>query len=211
MFTKIFFFSEFLHNASSYFSSKYTLENAPFVYFGQNINSMDIYPDGDFYFRTLSGDTYHLMPYHYLNSGGVFLLTQISNNQPAFDSQSIMEAFPSYTNFTPSMTYYFTWSFDINSQASNVEISLVTDMHSSFMVVNYAELDAPPDQTSYYEDPSNVYHYFNASTTISNTQTKGLFVFQFNTGLNYCKGIFHKLIDFLLELHRLNNNSSFCS
>jgi hypothetical protein len=125
------------------------------------------------------------MPYHILNSGGVFY-AKVDNDKDSLNNLSAIfrACFPSYSTFTSSIAYYFTWTFEINSDNATVQVILGTDMQSSFMLVAFFEMDMPPDQTSFYEDLANVNHLFTPSTTNSNVNYPGLFVFQLNSGKN---------------------------
>jgi hypothetical protein len=160
-----------------------------FVYFGVVVCEIKLWPDGDFYLISSSTpyQPYHIEPFNYKwNANKYFYFGEVPDPSELSPlSSKIKLAFPSYLNFSASTAYSITW--DIYYQAASdpkktvfYQVVLCTDMQSSFMIVTYQQLDFQSDAPTVYFDIYNNTHSIEVSTTDTNCNVPGQYVFQLN-------------------------------
>jgi hypothetical protein len=158
------------------------------LYFHQAVDTVKISPSGVFFLGITNGNkSYQHMPFHHTSTldkayfyfnpvwGAVYL--------PALNSK-IQAAFPSYSKFQASTAYTITWSINVNSKSTLVQVALCTDnkTDSSFMIVNFAQLDVASDTTPFfYVDTALQVNTFHGSVNGSNCGVPGQFIFQLNS------------------------------
>jgi hypothetical protein len=151
------------------------------------VNTTTINPDGSFYLSN-SEDTFFMLFFHQKSnsSRGGFYFNQVVSDSDYLNllSTKIRNANPtttSYSSFSATTAYTITWVItDANTAESSTlfQVALCTDMHTSFMVVSYAELNIPSDdQCCYFNGTLGNKNSFQASTTDSNSNVPGQFVF----------------------------------
>jgi hypothetical protein len=149
-----------------------------------------MWPDGDFYLiGSNSSDTsYHIEPFHYKwNAAKWFYFGEVSDPSDLSSlSRKIQLAFSSFSSFSATTAYAITWDiyFRIRrdpEQTVFYQVVLCTDMHSSFMIVSYQQLDFQSDAPTVYFDILNNTHSIYANLTSTNCNVPGQYVYQLNT------------------------------
>jgi hypothetical protein len=154
-----------------------------FIYFGEEINGIDVFGDGDFFLKTKNGKSYHISPFHYLNSEGLFCFDQVlKSSDLSILNGKIRTSFPSqFSSFQATLCYLITWSIQVILDLTFYQVALCTDLKSSFMIVSYAKTDVLSDTfSSFYFDPLQQETVFLPSTNESNCNAPGQFIFQLN-------------------------------
>jgi hypothetical protein len=158
-------------------------EQIQLIYFGESITAIEIYPNGDF---DLMGEVllYHVMPYYIAKARGVFYFSPVGSidylNLLAAKIRAVYTT--GFSNFIIKNAYSITWFMNISSSLVLYQVILCTDMQFSFMLVSYVNLDLASDtNSSFYIDAELQENTFNASTTKSNSDVPGQFIFQLNT------------------------------
>jgi hypothetical protein len=153
---------------------------------------IQLWPTGEFWLlKTDSQEMhskYHVVPFHTkLNSSNIFYYGQVSNSSDLSAlSVKIRLAFPN-SNFSANFTYIITWifNFTISSQKTThvtlYQVALCMQDTSSFMIISYQLLGIQSDTPPVYCDSLNKSHSINASTSASNCNVPGQFIFQLNT------------------------------
>jgi hypothetical protein len=154
----------------------------PFYYFGQKVTSLNIFPNGDFYLNTdfqfQLNISYHVVPFFYQNSRhSMYCFDQVTHLADLNALSYKIHGAPHI-----STAYAITWSiYDVNSRSTQFQVVLCATTNSSYMIISYAKMYIPSDTNLfYYSDPFNPFNTFQASTTDTNSNAPGQFIFQLN-------------------------------
>jgi hypothetical protein len=134
---------------------------------------------------------YHIVPYHHTNSTGLYYAVEavgiLNSGTLANISGLIQSAYPQqHAQFSASLGYIFTWVLTASELSDNIttlfQVTFAMDntTNSSFMMVCYDQLGLPSDQLTSYQDTNGISIFFKGSTTESNCDVTGQFIFQLN-------------------------------